>query len=134
MDLPIRVFRLQKEHLGNDQIGHLIIDGRAQKDNALLEEPGINVIGPLTPAALLHYNGNQRHAIPSPRPQPRPPGPELFGRGPIRISWFFHPATGAVKRRKAGAPHKAGAPGPLPGPCPRPRAEAPPPPRPRPRW
>src|SRR5208337_1384243 len=112
IDLFVRVFRFQKEELGDDQVGHVIVDGRAQKDDAVLEEPGIDIISPLPPAALLHYHGNQLHFI------LRPPW-QAAGRysgwpGPATSSWSFPPAIVASAPPGGHAPDRTCGPRRLP--------------------
>jgi hypothetical protein len=34
-DVLFRVLALQKQHLGNDEIGHLVVNGRAKKDDVV---------------------------------------------------------------------------------------------------
>src|SRR5439155_20917171 len=53
VDVLVRVLRLEVEELGHDQVGDRVVDGRAQEDDALLEQPGVDVEGPLTPVGLL---------------------------------------------------------------------------------
>src|SRR5690606_35427648 len=57
----VGVFCLQKQQLGNDQVGHIVVDGTAQEYNPVLEQPGKNVISPFSAFGLLDNHGNKRH-------------------------------------------------------------------------
>ena len=57
-DVLFRIFALEKEHLGDDKIGDLIVDGGTKKDNVIAQQTGINVVGALAPARLLNHHGN----------------------------------------------------------------------------
>ena len=61
MHVLLRVFAGEKEHLRHDQVGHLVVDGRAQKDNVVAQQTGVDVVGALAPARLLNHHGNQCH-------------------------------------------------------------------------
>jgi hypothetical protein len=39
MDVLVRVLGLQKQKLGDDQVGHVILDRAHQENHALLQEP-----------------------------------------------------------------------------------------------
>ena len=47
VDVLVRIFRFQKEELRNNQVGHVVIDGRPQKDDPVFQKAGIDIIGPL---------------------------------------------------------------------------------------
>jgi len=49
---------VQVQQLRHDQVRHLVVDGRTKKDNALLEEQRIDVIGALAAAGRLDYHRN----------------------------------------------------------------------------
>jgi hypothetical protein len=59
VDVPMRVLALQKEQLGNGQAGDVVVNGGSQEDDALLEQPRVDVVGALTPAGLLHNDWDQ---------------------------------------------------------------------------
>src|SRR5207302_547978 len=42
-DVLVRVFAVEVEELGDDQAGDLVVDRRAEKDDALAQEQGVNV-------------------------------------------------------------------------------------------
>src|SRR5690606_14742135 len=52
LDVLVRVFRFQKQQLGNDIVGDVIVDGKPQKHDAFLEHLGIDVVGPLAAARI----------------------------------------------------------------------------------
>ena len=54
VDIFIRILGFQEQKLGNDQVGHMVIDGASQEDDAILEEPGVNVKGPLPTIRLFN--------------------------------------------------------------------------------
>ena len=58
-DLLFRVFRLQKEQLRGDQVGDVVVDRMAQKDDPILEQPRIDVVGAFAAARLLDDHRNQ---------------------------------------------------------------------------
>ena len=43
----LRVLRFQKEHLGNDEVCHMVVNGTAEEDDAVLQEARVNVVGAL---------------------------------------------------------------------------------------
>ena len=57
IDILVRIFGFEKQKLGDQEIGNLIVDGGSQKDDPILQEPGVNIISPLPPAALLDNHG-----------------------------------------------------------------------------
>ena len=48
-DVPVAILALQVKELGNDDIGYLVGDGRAEVDDALAEQQGVDVKGALAP-------------------------------------------------------------------------------------
>ena len=52
VNIRLIVLIAQKQHLRDDQVGHVVIDAAAEKDNAVLQQTGINIVGPLAAAAL----------------------------------------------------------------------------------
>ena len=65
MDILVRVFGFQEEHLGDDQIGHIVIDGRPEKDDSVFQKTGIDIIGPLASSVLFDHNRYQCHGVSS---------------------------------------------------------------------
>ena len=54
VDVLLRVGHLQEEHLSDDGVGNEIIDGSPDKDDAVLEEPRIDVEGAFPASVLLN--------------------------------------------------------------------------------
>ena len=50
----------QKQKLRGHQIGDVIVDRRADENDVILEQPGINIVGALAPVGLLDHHGNER--------------------------------------------------------------------------
>src|SRR4030065_2294588 len=61
MNILGRIFRFQKKHLGNDQVGDIIVDRRPNKNDSFLQKTGIDIISPLAPSIFLNYNRYQCH-------------------------------------------------------------------------
>ena len=60
-DVLIRILHLQKEHLGDDEVGRIVVDLTAQEHDAVLQKPGKNVVGTLPAVGLFNYIGYQVH-------------------------------------------------------------------------
>src|SRR5271168_1540088 len=45
LNVALGIFGLEKQHLGGGQIGDMVVNRRANKDDVLFEQPGIDVIG-----------------------------------------------------------------------------------------
>ncbi len=67
LNVLFRVFAGEEEHLRDDEIGHLVVDRRAKKDDVVAKQTGVNVVGALAPARLLNHHGNQCHSSASSR-------------------------------------------------------------------
>src|SRR5215468_578913 len=63
-DVLVRVLGLEEEHLGDDEVGDLVLDVRREEDDPLLEQTGKDVEGPLAAGRLLHHHWNQTHWTP----------------------------------------------------------------------
>ena len=61
-DVLVRIFRFQKQHLRDDEIGDRVVDRRADEDDAVLEEPGEDIVRPLAAVGLFDDHGNELHA------------------------------------------------------------------------
>src|SRR5947207_1628510 len=59
IDVLLCVLHLQKEQLRDDQIGDVIVHWSSNENNAVLQEPRVNVVAALAPAGLLHNHRNQ---------------------------------------------------------------------------
>src|SRR5690242_569266 len=53
------VLGFQKQELGGHQVGDIVINLAAQKNNPVLEQPRVDVISALSTAGLLDYDWNQ---------------------------------------------------------------------------
>jgi hypothetical protein len=61
VDIALRVIGLEEEHLGDDGIGHLIVDLCAEEHNPVLQQTAVDIHRPLFAAALFDDVGNQGH-------------------------------------------------------------------------
>ena len=61
VDVGLGVLVGQDQHLGDDQVGHVVVDGRAQDDDAVLEQAGVDIHRPLFAAAPLDDDRDQWH-------------------------------------------------------------------------
>jgi len=60
MDVLLGVGHLQKQKLRDDDAGNRVIHRRAEKNDAVHEQAGINVPRPLAAARLLNHNWNEK--------------------------------------------------------------------------
>src|SRR5664280_107699 len=60
VDVLVRLFRLQEEELGANQVGHRVVDRRAEEDDPLPQEARVQVVVALSPAGGLDH---PRHAV-----------------------------------------------------------------------
>ena len=58
MNILFGIFHLEEQKLRNHDIGHAIIDGRANKDNAVFQQAGIDVHRPLDAAVVFNHHRN----------------------------------------------------------------------------
>jgi hypothetical protein len=49
------------QQLGHDQVGHLVVDRLAEEDDALVEQPRVDVEGPFAARVLLDDHGHEGH-------------------------------------------------------------------------
>ena len=61
MDVCLGVVRLQEEQLSHNAVGDIVIDARAHQHDAVFEQPGVDVHGPLFAARFFDDEGNKRH-------------------------------------------------------------------------
>ena len=99
VDVLLRVLGLQEEHLGDDQVGHVVFDVARQEDDALLEEPREDVVRALAARRLLHDHGNECHSASY-------PGPTLAGRF-IRLPWRPCRRWRRLRPRRPAPPSRA---------------------------
>src|SRR5579875_1757368 len=62
LDLPLRVLGRQIDQLGHDQVRHHVVDRTSEDDDAIAQQPGVDVEGALTPATVvLDHGGDPGH-------------------------------------------------------------------------
>ena len=59
VDVLFRVLHLQEQHLGDDEVRDVIVDGRADEDDAVLEQARIDVVATLPAAGLFDDHGDK---------------------------------------------------------------------------
>ena len=59
MNVALAVLVAQEQHLGDDQVGHGVVDSAAEENDAVLQEPRVDVVRPLAPTGLLNDDGHQ---------------------------------------------------------------------------
>ena len=59
VDVLVGILRLEVDQLGTDQTGDLVVDRRLQKDDVVLEQPAVQVVGPLAATRLLDDVGDE---------------------------------------------------------------------------
>src|SRR2546428_776472 len=64
LDVLVGILGLQEEHLGDDQVGDLVLDVGREEDDPLLEEAGEDVVRPLPARGQFDHNRNQSHPAP----------------------------------------------------------------------
>ena len=68
MDVRLRVVRLQEQHLGDHQVGDLVVDLAAQEDDAVAEQARVDVVGAFATVILLYDDRDERHGMASAGP------------------------------------------------------------------
>src|SRR5467141_3465160 len=58
IDLLVRILALQEQHLRDHHVRHVVVDGRAEEHDAVLEQPRVDVVRALAAVCLLHH---ERH-------------------------------------------------------------------------
>ena len=58
-DVLVRVLGLEEQHLGDDDVRHVVIDRPDDEDDPFLEEAGVDVLSPLAARSLLYDDGDQ---------------------------------------------------------------------------
>ena len=56
LDVLFGVFVLEIEQLGDHQVRNGVVDGGPDKDNAVLQQQRVDVVGPLTAARLFNHH------------------------------------------------------------------------------
>ena len=57
LDVGLGIFRLQEEQLGDDRVRQFIVDDRAEEDNAIFEQPAVDIEYAFFAAALFDNVG-----------------------------------------------------------------------------
>src|SRR5205823_11247657 len=65
VDVLVRVLGGEKQQLRHDDVGDLVVDGRADEDDAVLEEPGVDIEGTLTAVGGLDDHGDEGLGTPA---------------------------------------------------------------------
>jgi hypothetical protein len=60
-DIPIGVFRLEEQHLGDRQVGDPIIDGGADENDAVFQQPREDVVSAFAAVRLLDDHRHELH-------------------------------------------------------------------------
>ena len=55
----LRILGGQEQHLGDDQVGHVVVNGRAQENNVLLQQARIDVEGAFASRRLLDHHRHE---------------------------------------------------------------------------
>ena len=63
VDIFIGIFGFEKEHLSDDQVGHIVIDRRAEEDDAVFEQAGVDIVRAFPSVRLLNDKWDQRHRV-----------------------------------------------------------------------
>ena len=63
-DLLVRILAVEEEQLGDHQVGDVIVDLAAEKDDAVAQQSGVDVVGALAARGALDDAGNEGHEIP----------------------------------------------------------------------
>ena len=103
-DVAVPIFAFQVEELGDDDVGDLIGDGRAQINDALTEEQRIDVEGALATGAglndhgddigRLEQGGNLQKEVPLGSPGDKNGSRTRMGYGVRRLRGQAHPGVG----------------------------------------
>jgi hypothetical protein len=60
MDVLLCVGHLQEQKLRDDDVGNVVIHRRAEENDAVHEQAGINIPRPFAASGLLHHNWNEK--------------------------------------------------------------------------
>jgi hypothetical protein len=66
LDRGVGVGRLEVQQLRHHEVGDLVVDGLAEEDDALVQQPRVDVEGPLAARILLDDHGHKGHGKPAP--------------------------------------------------------------------
>jgi len=62
-NIAVRVFGFEEQQLGNDQIRNVVVNRRADEDDAVAKQPRINVVGAFASVRLFNNHRNQGHVF-----------------------------------------------------------------------
>src|SRR5262249_34034844 len=92
----------EEQELGTDQARHPVMDGTHHEDDALLQQPGIDVEGPLAAVCLLDHHGHKQVVVNLDRIAiSHCPAPCGLPRGPQASSCFSSSANSAGLTRRS---------------------------------
>src|SRR5206468_11456111 len=103
-DLLVGILRLQEQQLGDDEVGDLVVDRSADEDDALLQQPGVDVEGPLATARVLD---DHRDEVTGWTVETVHVGHKEHSRH--GLSWFSQDPVLSSRYSQAGRGHAAGA-------------------------
>jgi hypothetical protein len=63
LDVLLRVLGLEEQQLGDDQVRDVVLDRVAQEDDAVLQEPRVDVEGSLAAGARLDDHGDEHRSV-----------------------------------------------------------------------
>lgn len=61
MDVRFGIIRLQKQHLGDQSVGDLVVDLLAEKNDSILQQTAVDIVDTFLASALFDNVGNDRH-------------------------------------------------------------------------
>ena len=83
MDVLLGVLGLQEQELRDHEIRDVVVDGAAEEDDAVAQQPRVDVEGALAALALLDHVRNQRHSsLPGRKTYPTPQAAVAAGSEP----------------------------------------------------
>src|SRR6185437_16252238 len=62
-DVFFRVLGLQKQHLGDHDVRHVVIDGTEYENQPLFQQAGVDIVGALAPCRLLDHHRNEIQCV-----------------------------------------------------------------------
>src|SRR6202042_2493116 len=61
LDVLLRIFTAEEQHLRNDDIGDVVVDRRSQEDDVVPEQTAVDVVGSFATTRLLDHHWYQSH-------------------------------------------------------------------------
>jgi hypothetical protein len=62
-DVLLGVLGLEEQHLGDDHVGHVVVDRADQEDHPLLQQARVDVVGALAAAGLFDHHRHEVQAL-----------------------------------------------------------------------